>query len=191
MFSSLWPRGPQPARLLCQWEVSRQECWSGLPYLRPGALAHPGIEPRSPALQTDSLPSEPPRKPMSTGVGSLCPLQGIFLIQGSSQGLSHCRPFFTNWATREAQIGSRFVWQIFSCLRTQCIIPHKVPYLRRIIKSNFIFDSLLVKQVTVLPVYKKQSVSKRILKKNSLQNCLKWNKIWRENLYKDFVELSN
>ena len=113
MFSSLWPRGPQPARLLCQWEVSRQECWSGLPYLRPGALAHPGIEPRSPALQTDSLPSEPPRKPMSTGVGSLCPLQGIFLIQGSSQGLSHCRPFFTNWATREAQIGSRFVWQIF------------------------------------------------------------------------------
>ena len=35
---------------------SRQECWSGLPFPSPGILPNPGIEPASPALQTDSLP---------------------------------------------------------------------------------------------------------------------------------------
>ena len=39
---------------------SRQDDWSGLPCLPPGDLPNPGIEPRSPALQADSLPSEPP-----------------------------------------------------------------------------------------------------------------------------------
>ena len=39
---------------------SRQVCWSGLPFPSPGDLPNPGIEPRSPALQADSLPSEPP-----------------------------------------------------------------------------------------------------------------------------------
>ena len=42
---------------------SRQERWSGLPVPSPGDLPDPGIEPRSPALQGDSLPSEPPGKP--------------------------------------------------------------------------------------------------------------------------------
>ena len=42
---------------------SRQECWSGLPFPSPGDLLDPGIETGSPALQADTLPSEPPRKP--------------------------------------------------------------------------------------------------------------------------------
>ena len=44
-------------------EFSKQESWSELlfPYL--GDLPNPGIEPGSPALQSDSLPSEPPGKP--------------------------------------------------------------------------------------------------------------------------------
>ena len=36
---------------------SRQEHWSGLPFPSPGDLPDPGIEPRSPALQPDSLPT--------------------------------------------------------------------------------------------------------------------------------------
>ena len=60
---------------------SRQEYWSGLPCTPPGDLPNPGIEPRSPALQADSLPSEPPRKPKNTGVGSLSLLQANFLTQ--------------------------------------------------------------------------------------------------------------
>ena len=38
---------------------SRQELWSGLPCPSPGDLLNPGIKPRSPALQADTLPSEP------------------------------------------------------------------------------------------------------------------------------------
>ena len=44
-------------------EFSRQEYWSRLPFPSPGDPSHPGIEPRSPALQADALPSEPPGKP--------------------------------------------------------------------------------------------------------------------------------
>ena len=47
-------------------------------------LPNPGIEPRSPTLQSDSLPAEPQWKPKHTGVGSLPLLQGIFSTQGSN-----------------------------------------------------------------------------------------------------------
>ena len=72
-------------------EFSRQEYWTGLPYPSPEDLPDPGIEPRSPALQEDSLSSEPPAKPKNTGVGSLSLLQGIFPTRQSNQGLLHCR----------------------------------------------------------------------------------------------------
>ena len=45
-------------------EFSRQEYWSGLPFPSPGDLPNPGIKPRSPAMQADSLPSEPQGKPL-------------------------------------------------------------------------------------------------------------------------------
>ena len=49
---------------------SRQECWSDLPFPSPGDFPYPGIEPWSPALQADALPSEPPGKPMIIKRGS-------------------------------------------------------------------------------------------------------------------------
>ena len=67
--------------------------------LNPG---RPGIEPRSPTFQADSLPAKPPGKPKNTGVGSLS------FSSGSSQpryrtGVSCISGgFFTSWATREA-----------------------------------------------------------------------------------------
>ena len=45
--------------------------WSGSPFPSLGDLPNPGIEPRSPALQVDSLLVEPPGKPKNIGVGSL------------------------------------------------------------------------------------------------------------------------
>ena len=42
---------------------SRQEYWSGLPFPPPGDPPDQGIKPRPPALQADSVPSEPPGKP--------------------------------------------------------------------------------------------------------------------------------
>ena len=49
---SLQPQAPPSM------EFSRQEYWNGLPFPSPGDLPNPGIEPRSPALQADALPSE-------------------------------------------------------------------------------------------------------------------------------------
>ena len=49
--------------------ILHQEYWSGLPCPSPGDLPDPGIEPtspESPALQRDSLPTEPPGKPFSS-----------------------------------------------------------------------------------------------------------------------------
>ena len=63
--------------------------WVAMPSSRD--LPNPGIKPRSPALQADSLLSEPPGKPMNIGVGSLSLLQGIFLTQELNRGLLHCR----------------------------------------------------------------------------------------------------
>ena len=57
----------------------------------PGDLPNPGIEPRSSALQVDSLPAEPQGKPKNTRVGSLSLIQQIFLTQELNQGLLHCR----------------------------------------------------------------------------------------------------
>ena len=42
---------------------SRQEYWSGLPCPLSGDLPNPGVEPLSPLLQVDSLPTKPPGKP--------------------------------------------------------------------------------------------------------------------------------
>ena len=55
---------------------SRQEYWSGFTYLAPGNLPNPGIEPMSPAppaLQAESLPTEPPGKHITYLLG--CPNQ--------------------------------------------------------------------------------------------------------------------
>ena len=100
---------PWPAHMLCAyllshvqlfatpWTVARQATLSvGILQARileciamlcppPGDLPNPETELRSPALQVDSLPAEPPGKPKNTGVGSLSLLQGIFLTQESNQ----------------------------------------------------------------------------------------------------------
>ena len=61
------PNLATPQSTACQaplsMEFPKQEYWSGLPFPSPGNLLDPGIESRSPALQADALPSEPPGKP--------------------------------------------------------------------------------------------------------------------------------
>ena len=60
LFVTLWA-------ITCQappsMEFYRQEYWSGLPFPSPGNPPDPRIEPGSPALQADTLPSETPGKP--------------------------------------------------------------------------------------------------------------------------------
>ena len=77
-------------------EFSRQEYWSGLPYPSQKDLPNLGVEPRSPSLQVDSLPSKPLGKPKNIPYsrGSSWPRNWtrVFCIAGG---------FFTSWATRE------------------------------------------------------------------------------------------
>ena len=54
-------------------EFSRQEYWSGLPFLPPGYLPDPGIEPGSPAFQAGALLSESPGKPLNKATVLLYP----------------------------------------------------------------------------------------------------------------------
>ena len=58
-------------------EFSRQEYWSGLPFPSPGNLPDPGINPRSPALQVDSLPSELLGKPLMPSIAWLVLVRGM------------------------------------------------------------------------------------------------------------------
>ena len=77
----------------------RQECWSGLPFSSPGDLPDSVIEPRSPALQADSLVSELPGKPQD----KIYTYQIRCLVQESinyvfplpSSHHSHPMPFFS------------------------------------------------------------------------------------------------
>ena len=62
MSDSATPRTMAHQALLSM-EFSRQEYWSGLPFLSPWDLPNPGIELGCPELQADSLPSKPPGKP--------------------------------------------------------------------------------------------------------------------------------
>ena len=72
-------------------EFSRPEYWSGWPSPSPGNLPNTGIKPRSPTLQANSLPAEPPGEPTNTAVGSLSLLQQTFPTQESNRGLWHSR----------------------------------------------------------------------------------------------------
>ena len=51
---------------------SSQECWSGVPFPSPGDLPDPGLEPGSPALQTDSLSTKPLGKPSNHQSVAFC-----------------------------------------------------------------------------------------------------------------------
>ena len=78
--------------------------WSGQPFSSPGDPHNPGIEPRSPTLQADSLPAEPQGKPKNTGA------EAYSFSSKSSQPRSLTRVFciasglFTNQVIREAPI---------------------------------------------------------------------------------------
>ena len=63
-------------------EFSRKAYWSGLPFPSPGDLPDPGIKPRSPTLQTDSLPPEPSGKPLKMRMLALTPCSSGLLCFG-------------------------------------------------------------------------------------------------------------
>ena len=65
-------------------QFSRQEYWSGLPVSFSRDLPNSGTEFRSPALQADSLPSEPPGKPE---VYKTCKERQVWLLEWKKQSI--------------------------------------------------------------------------------------------------------
>ena len=76
-----------PARLLSPWSSPGQNTGVGSCSFLQGIFPTHWIKPKSPTLQADSLPAEPPGKLKNTGVGSLSLLQRIFPTQESNWGL--------------------------------------------------------------------------------------------------------
>ena len=65
--------------------ILRQEYWSGLPCPPPGHLPDPEIEPRSPALQVDSLSAELPGEPDLVYNAALIPMFSTSGVEYVSQ----------------------------------------------------------------------------------------------------------
>ena len=86
----------------------------------PGDLFSPGIKPRSPTLQADSVPAESQGKPKNTGVGSLSLLQGVFLTQEPNRSLLHCRQICNCLPFPPVAIGHLLTW-VAHLLESYCL----------------------------------------------------------------------
>ena len=124
MSNPLWPHGLLPARFLHPWNFPGKNTsesyshsvvsdylqphelyspwnfqarileWVAIPFSK--GFSNPGIKPRSPTLQADSLSAESQGKPKNTGVGSLSFLQQIFPTQELNRVSCIAGRFFTN-----------------------------------------------------------------------------------------------
>ena len=117
---SLWKWNEKVAQscltLRDPWNSPGQNTGVGRLPLLQGNLPNPGIEPRSPTLQADSLPAEPQGKPKNTGVGSLALLQGIFPNKQSNRGLLYRRRILYQLSYEESQLLlTRFIACLSSC----------------------------------------------------------------------------
>ena len=75
-----------------------------MPFPSPGRSPNPGVEPKSPTLQADSLPAAPQGKPKNTEVDSLSLFQWVFLTQELNQGLLHSRQILYQLSYQGSQI---------------------------------------------------------------------------------------
>ena len=93
----------RPHGLYSPWNSSGQNTGVGSLSVLQG-IFNPGIEPRSPILQVDSLSAEPPGKPKNTGVWVAYPFSSrSSQLRNQTQVSLTAGGFFTSWATREAQ----------------------------------------------------------------------------------------
>ena len=101
-------------------EYSRTEYWSGWPFPSPGDLPNPGIEPRSPALQVDSLPTELWGKPHSSAQDSaqsqtcsvLTPI-----VRTDNQWVSFV---LSHWLGFMQTLGKNVYWEIWGYIWRTC-----------------------------------------------------------------------
>ena len=109
MSDSLRPHG-----LYSPWDSPGQNSGVGGLSLLQRIFPTQGSNPDSPTLQVDSLPAEPPGKPMNSGVGSLSLLQGIFPTQELNQGLLHCRQILYQLSYQGSPIQNSAIFFFFN-----------------------------------------------------------------------------
>ena len=111
MSDSLGPRG-----LYSTQNSPGQNTGVGSLSILQGIFPTPGMEPRSPALQADSLLAESQGTPKSTGVGSLSLLQGIFLTQESNWSFLHYSQILNQLSYQGSPTTPRQLSLIVSCI---------------------------------------------------------------------------
>ena len=104
--------------------ILQQKCWSGLPFLSPGDLPDPGIEPGSPELQADSLPSEEYRIPQKSVQIKMATCSSILTWRIPwTEGPGGCSP----WGHKESDTTERVTLSSFLIYTHTyiCIYIHK------------------------------------------------------------------
>ena len=112
---------------------SRQEYWSGVLFPSPGDLPDPGIEPGSPASQTDALPSEPPGKPVLHMVVSKCQCYSLNLYHPLLPPV--CSQVHSLCLHLQSCPANRFIMTIL-LLSNRTFLPNDIPLEGRIRKSS-------------------------------------------------------
>ena len=136
-------------------EFSRQEYWSELPCPSPGDLPDPGIEPGSPVLQVNSLPTEPTGKPnrllnfvkyFSVSVEMIIFFSLYSIVVVIVQLLSHVQLFVTPW-TKACQASLSFTvsWNLLKLMSIESVMPsnHIILYSSLLLMPSF-FPSIKV-----------------------------------------------
>ena len=132
--------------------LSRQEYWSGEPLPSPGDLSHPGVKPGSPALPAESLPSEPPGKPMQCLPQCIVtylyevpifdntkPTWSRFIFSGRGMDLVE---EFRWWMDLGVMVADFWAFPGGHCLHTDKSVPPGMP--------GFIFPNMISKLLQVL-----------------------------------------
>ena len=127
---------------------SRQESWSRLLFPSPGDLPDPGIEPRSPALQADALPSEPPGKPILHMVVSECQCYSLNLYHPLLPPV--CPRVRSLCLHPQSCPANRFVMTIL-LLSNRTLLPNDIPLEGRIGESSSKAEILGVGCISLAP----------------------------------------
>ena len=116
-------------------EFSKQEYWGGLPFPSPGDLHNPRIEPGSPTLQPDILPTEPPEKTLqylklleNNGYISLC------CTISSVQSLSSVQLLAIPWtAVHQASLSITNSQSLLKLMSIESVMPSNHLILRHLL----------------------------------------------------------
>ena len=149
--------------------------WVAFPFSRGSS------QPRSPAVQVDSLPAEPQGKPKNAGVGSLSLLQRIFSTRELNWGLLHCRQILCQLSYEGSPIWSVSHVQPFVTPWTAVLQAFLFFTVSRSLLKFMSIESVMLSNHLILchPLLLLPSIfpSSRVFSNESTL-CIRWSKYW-------------